>query len=131
MVPGHSAEIQTASSNPYQIIVKEGSVKAGGTIEVTINGKKGEQFVGYFLQARDADGNPLGEFIPSELLKTNSCLGKRKNGAHHTSNTPKKEVKIQWKAPADYQGPITFTGSFVKNFETFWAGVKAKVISVV
>jgi len=130
MVPGHSAEKQTASSNPYQIIVKEGSVKGGGTIEVTISGKKGDEFVGFFLQARDADGNPLGEFIPAELVKVISCLGKRKNGAHHTSNSPKKEVTLRWKAPSDYQGPITFTGSFVKNFETFWAQTKSKQISV-
>jgi len=40
---------------------------------VTLKGVGGEQFIGFYLQARDANGIPIGTFSPNELTKVHNC----------------------------------------------------------
>jgi len=128
MVPGHDKyqpQNITASPSPFSVVVDQNSVAGGDTVDITLFGNDGKQFIGYYLQARDSKNSPVGMFNPNSLAKTHSCGGIRGNAAHHANPEKKDKVKISWKAPKKYQGDIQFYATFVENYVTFWTMVKA------
>ncbi|CAG7819702.1 unnamed protein product, partial [Allacma fusca] len=73
MTPGHGDGPQKSAS-PYQVATSVTRLKSGGQLEVTI---KGSAFKGFYVQARDSEGNPVGSFLSNKLTETHSCFGKK------------------------------------------------------
>ena len=56
MVPGHSGASQTSAiTDKYSFSVSANAITAGDSTTITISGKDGNQFKGYFVQVRPTD----------------------------------------------------------------------------
>ncbi|CAG7837712.1 unnamed protein product [Allacma fusca] len=126
MTPGHGDGPQNSAS-PYQVVTSVTRLKSGEHLEVFINGTA---FRGFYVQARDSEGNPVGSFLPNNLTETHSCFGKKSNAAHHNSPTSKTSLRIFWNSPSNFTGKVAFTGTVVKDFATYWTFIKSKPIEI-
>jgi hypothetical protein len=124
MIPGHGPSPQKTKS-PYTVTAWPRRVNQGDAVQVVLSGEGGEEFKGFYLQARTADGTPIGTFTPTDTIKVHSCGDGKNNAAFHGVRGLKDEVEVFWNAPKDFQGDVTFTSSFVSEFEQFWTQVKA------
>jgi len=129
MTPGHGPSPQKSKS-PYTIDVSTANVKGGNNVQVTLSGN-GETFKGFYVQARDAQGNRVGTFIPDDgAVKVHGCGGIKNNAAHHSGKDDKQSITVHWKAPQAFSGQVTFVATFVHEFETFWTNVKSGPVTV-
>ena len=72
MMPGHANPVQTDPS-PYEISVNATEYVVGTSITVTISSSSGDQFKGFFIQARRvADDQRIGTFN-AEPEQRNLC----------------------------------------------------------
>nr|XP_058952014.1 putative ferric-chelate reductase 1 [Pocillopora verrucosa] len=127
---------QPPNTNPYRIHVSNDSYTRDGQLTVTVNGTKG--FKGFILQARAAgDSRPAGTFqgnlSPNQTYMWCSG-GEPQNTVTHQRSRPPQitafyTLEFTWKAPAESVGNITFWGTFVENYTSFWVGVQSVTVS--
>lgn len=99
---------------------------------MTLSGGNSNPFLGFYVQARDDKNNAVGTFSPSDEVKVHNCGGIRNNAAHHANGKIEKaSVRVTWKAPKSFQGPVTFLASFVKEYDTFWTKIKSPEVVTV
>jgi len=127
MTPGHGTSAQKNAS-PYKIEASPKIVRQGDLVQVVLYGS--EPFKGFYLQARDQNGTPIGSFTRNDIVKTHNCGNGEKNAAFHGVRGLKNNLEIYWTAPKDFTGQVTFTSSFVSEFEKFWTFVRANPITV-
>ncbi|XP_057178361.1 putative ferric-chelate reductase 1 isoform X2 [Triplophysa rosa] len=84
------------------------------------------------LQARKAGTtSAIGSFtVTVSDAQGLICNGAANSAVSHTSDSEKTVIQKKWKAPASGQiSNIEFSVTFVKDFSTFWVGVKSSVIT--
>ncbi|XP_013403653.1 putative defense protein 3 [Lingula anatina] len=124
MVPsGHGTSGQRGPS-PYTITPSVDQYAEGGSVTLTIKGKNGERFKGFFVQARRADPSlnveePIGRFdtISGSKILCDKALG---NAISHSSGSDKSEVVLTWNAPTSFQGHLVFKATIVQTQTVFW-----------
>ncbi|XP_058055816.1 putative defense protein 3 [Anopheles bellator] len=122
--PNHgAARSQSLAALPYQVTASGNLYGPGTQIQVTLHGHQ-DVFRGFFLQARDAQTN---EWIGSWYETPNTKSIPECSSVTHADNRDKEQATFVWQAPTDRQGQVYFTGTIVKNYGTFWAGVIADV----
>uniref|UniRef100_A0A4W5M1C3 Zgc:163022 n=1 Tax=Hucho hucho TaxID=62062 RepID=A0A4W5M1C3_9TELE len=126
MTPQHFVAAQRSPA-PFSVTSDRSSFKEGDEITVRLMADS-TPFIGFMLQARAVDGSsPMGEFTvtggEAQLL---SCNGQPKSAVSHTSASAKFSIQGTWRAPiSDDSNDIQFSASFVKDFSTFWVGVRS------
>ncbi|XP_011498933.1 PREDICTED: putative defense protein 3 [Ceratosolen solmsi marchali] len=112
---------QPLSTNPYQLIASSGFYEPGSQITVSI---RGDNFKGFFLQARDARTNEwVGSWAQTENTKAHSEC----SAVTHADPRTKQWATLVWNAPLNARGPIYFTGSILKDYSTYWADITSQV----
>ncbi|ODN05539.1 putative defense protein 3 [Orchesella cincta] len=120
MIPGHGPRPQTTPS-PYEIVLNKQSVFGGNNLQVELKGKNGEKFKGFYIQARDQDGSPIGLFqSPNENeSKAHTCFGVKNNAIHHTNRNDKESITLYWKAPEAFVGKVKIVAT-CENYKTLF-----------
>ncbi|XP_053493075.1 putative ferric-chelate reductase 1 isoform X2 [Ictalurus furcatus] len=130
MLPSHGNNAQTSTA-PYSVTASSTSYKEGDTITVTLSATSGS-FTGFLLQARLVGGSSvIGSFSlvgsTSQLL---TCSGLSNSAVSHTSKAGKTQLQSKWKAPTSGKlNNIEFRATFVRDYATFWVGVKSAQIT--
>lgn len=116
---------------PFTITVSPSKIAPGQTVTVTLRALEDTEFKGYIVQARDGD-DAIGEFeVPNkDDGKTLDCPGGSQNAVTHSSRDKKKSATFRWTAPDDFSGSVTFTGTVVVGFRTFYNEVTSSPVSV-
>ncbi|XP_058622044.1 putative ferric-chelate reductase 1 [Onychostoma macrolepis] len=131
MTPGHGSNIAQSSSAPFTVTADKTTFKEGDQITVSLNNQSADQFKGFMLQARQVGSStPIGTFNVTDInVQFLSCDGVANSSVSHTSNRNKSSIEAKWTAPTSGQlGDIEFRATFVKNFTTFWVGVKSSAV---
>ncbi|XP_065343218.1 putative ferric-chelate reductase 1 homolog [Cloeon dipterum] len=132
MLPGHGTDAQSSPS-PYSIVlapIENGNGRR--LVNVTITSQGNADFAGFIIQARPENSdNPVGTFeVRKEGAKAHTCGSGLKNSVTHTDKNPKRKVELIWEAPADYDGHVIFNASVVRDYSTFWTGIKSAPLLV-
>ncbi|XP_060725470.1 putative ferric-chelate reductase 1 isoform X2 [Tachysurus vachellii] len=130
MVPNHGRAAQT-SAPPYTVTTDSNIYKEGDTITVTLSATTGT-FTGFLLEARLVGSNSvMGSFsVMNSAAQTLSCSGVSNSAVSHTSKITKSEIQTKWKAPTSGNlNNIEFKATFVRDYSTFWVGVKSAQIT--
>jgi len=128
MTPGHGPRPKDGPS-VYKITPQVTSVPHDGILEVELKGEK--DFRGFYVQARNANGEPIGTFIPKDAnTKVHNCFGGKNNGIFHGSRGTRNNVVVSWKPPKDYSGNVNFVATFVQDFDNFWTNVNGGSVAV-
>ncbi|KAL7040303.1 hypothetical protein ACKWTF_000348 [Chironomus riparius] len=133
MTPRHHVDPQK-SSFPYNIILSKNKIRAGDTIEITVQGKTADDtFKGLLVQARVGD-TAVGSFDvspSSQYIQLNDCGNSKGNAVTHKKITNGiRTVKMLWKAPANLSEKVVVYATVARNGGTFWVNQKSDVISV-
>ncbi|XP_014245063.1 putative ferric-chelate reductase 1 homolog [Cimex lectularius] len=126
MTPSHAGVTPQKTSSPYKLVV---SKTEDETYIVDIQGSR---FAGFLIQARKNISVPesVGTFTTyPDYVKTLNCNGIN-NAITHTHNKLKDGVEAEWEAPEDFAGQVTFIGTVVANYTTFWTNVLSSPIEV-
>ncbi|GLV40967.1 uncharacterized protein CBL_04491 [Carabus blaptoides fortunei] len=116
------ARTQPSHTNPYVVIASTNNYGPGTQVSVTISG---DIFKGFFIQARDVATDAwLGEWIQTPNTKKHpEC-----SAVTHADPRDKQHASLLWQAPRNVQpGQVYFTGTVLKDYATFWAGLVAQV----
>ncbi|XP_046567081.1 putative ferric-chelate reductase 1 isoform X2 [Haliotis rubra] len=133
MMPRHHTPAQTTDS-PFVVLLEKHTYSPGETVEVTLEGRCGEQFEGFLLQARRADpvyntSVYIGSFIQTATTSPVCENGDGvPRGLTQTEKSPKSIVKATWRAPSKAAGHVIFKASFVKDYKTFWVRINSAVL---
>ncbi|XP_041717832.1 putative ferric-chelate reductase 1 isoform X2 [Coregonus clupeaformis] len=130
MTPQHSVGAQQSPA-PFSVATDRSSFKKGDEITVQLLADA-TPFIGFMLQARAVGGSsPLGSFtVTSGEAQLLTCNGLPKSAISHTSASPKFSIQGTWRAPiSDDLNSIQFSVSFVKDFNTFWVGVRSSPVT--
>jgi hypothetical protein len=121
MTPGHAHQPQTGAA-PAELVVDLTQVKPGQTIDFTLKGKDGEQFMGFIIQVRDVNNldNQVGSFIAGDEAKYMTCGRGIHNSLTHRGSTLKEEISSKWRAPSDFNGEVVFLFTNLLNYNTYW-----------
>ncbi|KAL6488256.1 hypothetical protein MHYP_G00019970 [Metynnis hypsauchen] len=131
MTPSHSSNSPQNSQAPYSISVDNSTYIDGQEITVTLTANSGS-FAGFLLEAREVGGsNPMGSFTlmgtGTQLL---ACSSEANKAVSHTSASSKSQVQSKWKASASGNSKnIEFRATVVKDYSTFWVGVKSAAVT--
>ncbi|XP_048246036.1 putative ferric-chelate reductase 1 [Haliotis rufescens] len=136
LTPSHTTTAQTTDS-PFVVLTSKTTYTAGETIEVTLEGRCGEEFGGFLIQARRADPNNdndelIGEFTSIDAATTQKRCNNgdaTERGLTHINSSPKSRLTLQWTAPTPATGHIIFRTTFVKTEPVFWVGVTSAVLT--
>lgn len=125
MNPSHGGQPQT-SPCPYRFVVDMTEIFPNESVTFTIKAPFPRKFMGFMVQARNAQGKPIGYLDTcSYRIKIFDCPGGEKNTATHARAFEREEVDMLWFPPFDFIGEVTFYATVAENRETFW--VKQKV----
>ncbi|KAB5587239.1 hypothetical protein PHYPO_G00010920 [Pangasianodon hypophthalmus] len=130
MLPSHGTVAQTSAA-PYTVTVDSSTYKEGDTITVTLSATSGS-FKGFLLEARLVGGNSaIGSFsVVNSNSQVLTCSGLSNSAVSQTSSTSKSQIQSKWKAPTSGNlNNIEFRVTFVRDFSTFWVGVKSAQIT--
>ncbi|XP_067234854.1 putative ferric-chelate reductase 1, partial [Chanodichthys erythropterus] len=131
MTPGHGTNSAQSSSAPYTVTANRTTFIEGDEITVSLSAQSGD-FEGFLLRANQiGSNNPIGTFtVLDNGTQVLSCDGVANRAVSHTSDTKKTLIKANWTAPTSGQlSNIEFSATFVKNFSTFWVGVKSSTVT--
>ncbi|XP_038050415.1 putative ferric-chelate reductase 1 [Patiria miniata] len=125
MIPtGHNGGVSNATdqnSPPYTITATASEYTPGGSLTVTIAGTGGNQFKGFFIQARRADpardndvaiGTFSNQTANTQLLM---CHTVANSAWAHSNNDARSTIVGTWTAPAQDEGPLRFMATIVKG----------------
>ncbi|XP_072048177.1 uncharacterized protein [Amphiura filiformis] len=131
LVPGHPAGPQTSPS-PYTIEISPAAYLPGSTVTVTISSPSGQQFQGFFVQARRLNNDfgstdePIGRFNGQAPAQTQylSCGTGSDNAWAHRSSNNKASLSTTWIAPSTNVGPLRFRMTIVQGpYTVYWTDV--------
>ncbi|XP_067119288.1 putative ferric-chelate reductase 1 homolog [Centruroides vittatus] len=130
MILNHKAKAQKSKS-PYLLTVTP--IRNKNSFLVKLNHLNGEEFQGFFLQARlNSNKNQIvsGTFASSGISQTRNCFYKKDNALTHINKDGKTVVTTKWTPPPDFEGEIIFRATVAKNFNVYWTGIESGVIKV-
>uniref|UniRef100_A0A4W5JGF0 Zgc:163022 n=1 Tax=Hucho hucho TaxID=62062 RepID=A0A4W5JGF0_9TELE len=130
MTPQHTKGAQQSLA-PFSVTTDRFSFKEGDEIIVRLLAGS-TPFIGFMLQAREVGGSsPLGSFtVTSGEAQLLTCNGLPNSAVSHTSGSPKSSIQGIWRAPTSGNlNSIQFSASFVKDFSTFWVGVRSSPVT--
>uniref|UniRef100_A0A8C7NYS9 Ferric-chelate reductase 1 n=1 Tax=Oncorhynchus mykiss TaxID=8022 RepID=A0A8C7NYS9_ONCMY len=130
MTPQHK-KVAQQSPAPFSVTTDRFSFKEGDEIIVRLLAAS-TPFTGFMLQAREVGGSsPLGSFtVTSGEAQPLTCNGLPNSAISHTSNSPKSSIQGIWRAPTSGNlNSIQFSASFVKDYSTFWVGVRSSPVT--
>uniref|UniRef100_A0A674AW71 Zgc:163022 n=2 Tax=Salmo trutta TaxID=8032 RepID=A0A674AW71_SALTR len=130
MTPQHKKGAQQSLA-PFSVTTDRFSFKEGDEIIVRLLAGS-TPFTGFMLQAREVGGSsPLGSFtVTSGEAQLLTCNGLPNSAVSHTSNSPKSSIQGIWRAPTSGNlNSIQFSASFVKDYSTFWVGVRSSPVT--
>ncbi|KAG8231905.1 hypothetical protein J437_LFUL011374, partial [Ladona fulva] len=130
MIPQHHAEIQKSSTFPYGIKLSKNKISSGNKVEVTIFGKNGENFRGFFVQGR-VGNKRFGQFDPAPNSKLVDCKGGIKDAITHSDSDLKDSVTVTWNSPKRLSERVVFWATVAANGSTYWVAEKSQPLSVV
>lgn len=126
MLPKHgNNRPQPAHLSPYSVSQTTDSYRAGDQVIVFVQSSAGTPFKGMMIQAYDPrTNNTIGEFLEGVgLKKIPEC-----SSMSHSDNRDKKSATLVWVAPQD-SGNVKFRATIVQQFNTFYHGIPAVVMS--
>ncbi|KAM9402026.1 putative ferric-chelate reductase 1 [Salvelinus alpinus] len=130
MTPQHKNGAQQRPA-PFSVTTDRFSFKEGDEIIVRLLAAS-TPFIGFMLQAREVGGSsPLGSFtVTSGEAQLLTCNGLPNSAVSHTSDSPKSSIQGIWRAPISGNlNSIQFSASFVKDYSTFWVGVRSSTVT--
>jgi len=121
MTPGHSHTPQTGSP-PALMKVLTSRLKPGETVDIELEGLDSTRFMGFIMQARDANNTELqiGSFVAGDEAKYMTCGRGIHNSLTHRSSNAKEKVSARWRAPSDYEGEVVFVFTCLTDYTTYW-----------
>lgn len=127
----HDYKAQTGES-PFTVSIDRKETAGGQSVFVNLATTDPEtKYIGFYVQARDENDNPVGVFTPNTDTKVHNCFGKRSNAAHHATGLVKKSnTTIIWTAPRNFQGEIVLTGTMMRDFVTYWVFLQSEPLIV-
>ncbi|XP_046558230.1 putative ferric-chelate reductase 1 [Haliotis rubra] len=134
--PSHTTTAQTTDS-PFVVLTSKTTYTAGETIQVTLEGRCGEQFKGFLIQARRADPTVDNNELIGEFTSVDASTSQQRcnngdatqRGLTHTNSNLKSSLTLQWTAPTPATGHIIFRTTFVKTKVVYWVGVTSAVLT--
>ncbi|XP_036321754.1 defense protein l(2)34Fc isoform X1 [Rhagoletis pomonella] len=128
LTPEHGLDGQS-SAVPYRF---SGDSKANnGKVSLALGGSQG--FLGFAIQARDANDKPVGTFkvVDSSTSQTLSCSNPDDTLTHKKipHDNPIKSVAFAWE-PAGYKGKVKFVATVAKDGGTYWIRKVLKEVEV-
>ncbi|XP_070505549.1 putative defense protein Hdd11-like [Chironomus tepperi] len=133
MTPRHHVDPQK-SAFPYNINLSKKKIRAGDTIEITIQGKTPDDTIkGLLVEARVGE-TAIGTFDVSQsaqYVQLRDCGNSKGNAVTH-KKIPNgvKSIKMLWKSPANLSEKVIVHATVARNGGTFWVDQKSEVISV-
>lgn len=125
--PNHADHMPQATTAPFtiQVYSPRGTVYSPGqAVTVTIQGLGTETLKGFFIQGDATEASFAGDLTCTGFGHQMNFCGR--SGITHSDPTPKPTVQCKW-TPPDFQiGSVQFTATIVKDFSTFWTGVKSE-----
>lgn len=135
LMPIHGNSIPALTSEPlFRISPQSNVLGQRQKMRVEINSLINDLTLkGFMIQARSLqDGRILGEFSPPlDRYTRNIDCEVRGSTATHSSTELKRNVVLEWNAPADYVGDIVFNSTLAQDYDKFWVGVTSGPISLV
>ncbi|NXG66093.1 FRRS1 reductase, partial [Hemiprocne comata] len=129
LLPNYEAEPQK-SAPPYLIAVSFDNFEPGNEIQVTLEALKDVGFRGFYLQAREIEGDvPIGTFkITDTNTKGLECHNETNSALSHANSDVKQKVTTTWIAPHGV-GDLHFIATVVQDLEKFWVGIQSKTLT--
>ncbi|XP_075215602.1 putative ferric-chelate reductase 1 homolog [Lycorma delicatula] len=131
MIPGHGVSAQNSVA-PYSITPAQPQTE-GSKVKLMLTSPSKEEFTGFLVQGRTSatSNNTIGSFISlPEDAKTIDCNNIKGSAATQSNNSKRNSVELEWEAPPDYDGSVTFLATVVKNKQTFWVGIESAPVHV-
>ncbi|XP_063700552.1 putative ferric-chelate reductase 1 homolog isoform X2 [Culicoides brevitarsis] len=132
--PRHKENVPQTDPSPFVFKLNSTEVMGGDVVEVTVTSDTpGKTFRGFVAQAREdiAVYEPRGTFILEDgsPAKTSKCKNED-DTVTHISRDDKTAVKFYYKAPNDFAGVVTITGTILEVFTTFYEKVQSPQITI-
>lgn len=109
MTPNHGANVPQTTPVPFTATTSVASVRPGQTVNVIINRTNAATTLrGFMVQGRAANGNVIGQFLPTAGMRIMGC---NPNGgtATHSSADTRNSITLNWVPPsAGFVGNVFF-----------------------
>ncbi|XP_069126551.1 putative ferric-chelate reductase 1 homolog [Argopecten irradians] len=128
MFPVHSGSPARTGPTPYFFQLIKSTYSPEESLSVNLVGN-GALMRGYQIQARDGNGNVVGQFTSAQGGRTINCQGQMNGALTHANPMDKQGVSFTWKAPSNAVGSIVFIASVVQTYNVFWVNVKSPAIT--
>ncbi|XP_060081001.1 putative ferric-chelate reductase 1 homolog [Ylistrum balloti] len=129
MFPVHSGSPAQTTQPPYFFQLSKTTFTPGETLSVNLVGN-GVILRGYQIQARDGNGNVVGQFTSAAGARTITC-GLENGALTHSNARNKQGVSFTWQAPTPAVGGIQFIATVVQTYNVFWLNVNSPQITAV
>ncbi|XP_030837198.1 putative defense protein 3 [Strongylocentrotus purpuratus] len=119
-----------AGPSPYALSVSKNMYSPSEELTVTVTSDTGDYFEGFLLQARLADDTLVGTFSdpPTNNTKLLQCTDLGDSVTHTSSARKDAGTSFTWTAPSSDVGNVTFTATFVLQYDEFWVKVTSQEI---
>jgi len=125
--PGHGVAPQ--NSVKYGLDVSAEQITDGQAVQVTIYGNG--NFKGFFLVAKDLQGNTIGNFDQSNQYQTKQCSFNLDNAITHRDSSLKPSVTAVWRPQQGFKGQMYFQATVVESYDQIWENVYSNSVQVV
>lgn len=136
MLPFHGGGIPPlTTTSPFRITPVTSVIGSGQVLQVEIESFPANLvFKGYMIQARNRfpPNQVLGRFELTDeaAVKLINCGGES-NTATHVNTQTKKDLALEWIAPADFKGEVVFNGTIAQDYDKFWVGIESLPVKIV
>lgn len=136
MLPFHGGGIPPlTTTSPFRITPVTSVVGSGQELQVEIESFPANVvFKGFMIQARNRfpPNEVLGQFelTDESAVKLINCGGEA-NTATHTNTKVKKDLALEWIAPAGFKGEVVFNATIAQDYDKFWVGLESTPVKVV
>lgn len=136
MLPFHGGGIPPlTTTSPFRITPVASVVGSGQELQVEIESFPANVvFKGFMIQARNRfpPNEVLGQFelTDESAVKLINCDGAA-NTATHTNTQTKKDLALEWIAPAGFKGEVVFNATIAQDYDKFWVGIESTPVKVV
>lgn len=136
MLPFHGGGIPPlTTASPFRITPVTSVVGSGQELQIEIESFPANVvFKGFMIQARNRfpPNEVLGHFEQTDesAVKLINCGGES-NTATHTNTQTKKDLALEWIAPANFKGEVVFNATIAQDYDKFWVGLESTPVKVV
>lgn len=136
MLPFHGGGIPPlTTTSPFRITPVTSVVGSGQELQVEIESFPANVvFKGFMIQARNRfpPNEVLGQFqlTDESAVKLINCGGEA-NTATHTNTQTKKDLALEWIAPAGFKGEVVFNATIAQDYDKFWVGIQSTPVKIV